>query len=771
MKRDYVNIGKRLPRVDGIVKATGEAKYAADLSLPGMLYGKILRSPYPHARILNIDPIKAIRLPGVRTVVTGKETIGFKSGGLSAKGDEPYLALDKVRFIGDGVAAVAAVDEETAEEALDLIAVEYEELPAVVDPIAAMKEDSPLVHDNAPRNISFKTDLSYGDVDKAFKECDYVREDRFETAPIRHGFIEPHAALACWDNSGRLAFWGSKQSPYFTYRNMAKALNVPLNRVRVIQPYIGGGFGGKNEMLNVDYCAALLSQKTGRPVKIVVSQEEVLFAYRQRHPTIFDLKTGLKKDGTIMALDAYVIADGGAYLSIGALSLYLMCAFLCIPYRLPNMRAKGFRVYTNTQPSCAMRGHGVPQSRFAAEVQLDIAAKEMGLDPLDIRLKNALKPGETTPNGFKITSSGFEESITESKKILAKWTKERPKEFGEKTKRGIGVGCYGFVCGPRLGGHNTAGAVIKVHEDGGISLFTGSTDAGQGSDTALSQIAAEVLGVHLEDIRYGMVDSDITPLDPGTYGSRVTFITGNAVRIAAEDARTQLAEVAANALEASPQDIVFKDRKVYVAGSSDRTMPFSKLVKIAQYSGTGKTIIGRGYWAPEGLEVPNFETGRGNTSAAYSFGTQLAEVEVNTETGFIKITRMAMIHDCGQPINEMLMEGQLEGSAIGAAGHTLMEEIVREDGRTMNPSFLEYRMPTTLDACPVEILHTDTYDEVGPFGAKESGEGIQVAVVPAIVNAVHDAIGVPFKRIPITPDMVLKALEKGSPAKKQHNQA
>lgn len=761
MKRDYVNIGKRLPRVDAVVKATGEAKYAGDLSLPGMLHGKMLRSPYPHARIRHIDTSQAKRLSGVRAVLTGKDTIGFKAGGISAQGDEPYLALDKVRFIGDAVAAVAAIDEETAEEALDLIRVEYEELPAVVDPLSAMNEDAPLIHDHAPRNISFKTDLSYGDVDKALRECDYAREDRFETTPIRHGFLEPHAALAVWDHSGRVSFWGSKQSPYFTYRNLAKALNIPLSRVRVVQPYIGGGFGGKNEMFNVDFCAALLSRKTGKPVRIVVSQQEVLFAYRQRHPTVIDLKTGFKKDGTILALEAHIIADGGAYLSIGALSLYLMCAFLCMPYRLPNMRAKGYRVYTNTQPSCAMRGHGVPQSRFAAEVQLDIAAKEMGLDPVDLRLKNALKPGEETANGFKITSCGLEESIVAAKRIITGWRRQRPKDDGRK-KRGIGIGCYGYVSGPRMAGHNTAGAVIKVHEDGGISLSTGSTDVGQGSDTVLSQIAAEVLGVRLEDIRYGMVDSDITPLDPGTFGSRVTFVTGNAVRIAAEDARGQLAEVAANALEANPRDIMFKDRKVYVAGSPDRSMPFSKLVKIAQYSGTGKTILGRGYWAPEGLEVPNFETGRGNMSAAYSFGTQVAEVEVDTETGFTKVTRMAMVHDCGQPLNEMLMEGQLEGSAIGGVGHTLMEEIIRKDGQTMNPSFLDYRMPSTLDACPLEILHTDTYDEMGPFGAKETGEGIQVAVVPAIVNGIHDAMGVAFKRIPITPVMVLDALKKKS---------
>jgi len=759
MKRDYVNIGKRLPRVDAVVKATGEAKYAGDLSLPGMLHGKIVRSPYPHARILNIDASRAQRLSGVHTVVTGKDTIGFKAGGISARGDEPYLALDKVRFIGEAVAAVAAIDAETAEEALDLIRVEYEKLPAVVDLLAAMQEDAPRIHDHAPGNISFKTDLAYGDVAKALRESDYVRADHFETPPIRHGFIEPHAALAAWDHSGRLSFWGSKQSPYFTYRNLAKAFNIQLSRIRVIQPYIGGGFGGKNEMFNVDFSAALLAQRSGKPVKIVVSQEEVLFAYRQRHPTVIDLKTGLKKDGTLLALEAHIIADGGAYLSIGALSLYLMCAFFCMPYRLPNMRANGYRVYTNTQPSCAMRGHGVPQSRFAAEVQLDLAAKEMGLDPVDLRLKNALKPGEITPNGFKITSCGLAESIDAARGIIARWRKQQPRSDGIK-KRGIGIGCYGYVSGPRMAGHNTAGAVIKVHEDGGISLATGSTDAGQGSDTVLSQIAAEVLGVRFEDIRYGMVDSDITPLDPGTFGSRVTFVTGNAVRIAAEDARRQLAEVAATALEANPHDIVFRDRKVYVAGSPDRGMPFGKLVKIAQYSGTGKTILGRGYWAPEGLEVPNFETGRGNMAAAYSFGAQVAEVEVDTETGFIKVTRMAMVHDCGQPLNEMLMEGQLEGSAIGGVGHSLMEEIVRREGQTMNPSFLDYRMPSTLDACPLEIRHTDTYDEIGPFGAKETGEGIQVAVVPAIVNSIHDAIGVAFKRIPVTPMMVRKALKE-----------
>ena len=757
MSTDYVNIGKRLPRVDGVIKATGEAKYAADLSLPGMLHGKILRSPHPHARIVRIDTSRAVALARVWAVVTGADTLGFKAGGIATEGDEPYLALDKVRFIGDEVAAVAAADEETAEHALELIEVEYEILPAILDPVAAMADGSPLVHENVPRNLSFETNLSYGDVDKALAACDYVREDRFQTAAIRHGFLEPHAALANWDSSGKLTFWGSKQSPYFTYRNMGKALGIPPSRVRFIQPYLGGGFGGKNEMFAVDFCAAFLSRKTGRPVKIVASQEEVLYAYRQRHPTLIRIRTGLQKDGTLAAIDAEIIADGGAYKSMGSMSLYIMCTRLALPYRVPNLRARGYRVHTNTQPSCAMRGHGVPQIRFAAEVQLEMAVAELGLDPVEVRRKNALQPGETTGNGLKITSCGLTECIEKAGDIAGRWRGELHREGNSRYRKGVGVAAYGFISGSRLAGHNTAAAQVKVHEDGGIALITGSTDCGQGSDTALSQIAAEVLGVRLADIRYGTLDSEITPVDPGVFGSRVTFITGNAVKLAAEDAKRQLAEVAAEVLEAAPGDIVFRDRRVYVAGSPDRSLPFDKLVKKAQYSGTGKTILGRGYWAPEGIDPPQFATGMGNQSGAYTFGTQVAEVEVDVETGRVKVCRLAMVHDCGQTINEMLAEGQLEGSAIGGIGHTFTEEIIRKDGQTINPSFLEYRMPTALDACEVASTHTDTVDAMGPFGAKESGEGIQVAITPALVNAVHDAIGIWFKEIPITPDMIVAA--------------
>jgi 4-hydroxybenzoyl-CoA reductase alpha subunit len=756
--RGYVNIGGRFPRVDGMVKAAGDAPYAGDLSLPGMLFGRLLRSPHPHARLIKIDTTRARAHPGVRAVITADDTLKFLAGGIASPGNEPYLAFGKVRYIGEAVAAVAAVDEETAEEALRLIEVEYEVLDPVLDPFAAMAPGAPLVHDDQPGNVSFETDLSFGDVDAAFTGCDHVREDRFQTAPIRHGFLEPHAALANWDSSGRLTFWGSKQSPYFTYRNLAKALGIPMSRVRIMHAHLGGGFGGKNEMFNVDFCAALLSMKTRRPVKIVVSQEEVLYAYRQRHPAWITLKTGFKKDGTLVAADAEIIADGGAYKGIGALSLYLMCTFLVLPYRLPHLRARGRRYYSNTQTSCAMRGHGVPQVRYAAEVQLDMAAEHLGLDPLDIRLKNGIRPGDSTGNEFQITSCGLGETLLQAREITTRWRAESPVDAEPHLKRGIGVASYGYLSGPRMAGHNTSAAIIKVHEDGRVGLVTGSTDCGQGSDTVLSQIAAEVLGVRLEDVQYGSMDSEVVPIDPGVFGSRVTFITGNAVKRAAEDARGQLAAVAARLLEADVDRLEFRDRRVYVRDEPERGLAFDKLVKSAQYSGTGMTILGRGFWAPEGIDLPRFDSGMGNQSGAYSFGTQVAEVEVDCETGRVRVIRMAVSHDCGQPINEMLVEGQLEGSSIGGIGHTFTEVIHRRDGQTMNPSFLEYRMPTALDACPVEVTHTDTVDQMGPFGAKESGEGVQVAAMPALANAMHDAIGVWFTQVPITPEAVVRAL-------------
>lgn len=757
---EFTVVGKRLPRVDAVVKATGEAMFAADMELPGMLHGKILRSPHPHARILNIDTSSAQRVKGVKAVVTAKDTSGYRYGDLVlGKGDEPFLATERVRFVGDEVAAVAALDEDTAEEALGLIKVEYEILPAVFDPMKAMEEGAPQLHSHSPDNIACKAAMRFGDVEAGFKRSDCVRSDRFETQPVCHAFLEPHAALATYDSTGKITFWGSKQSPYFTYRNMARALGIPQNKVRIIQPFVGGGFGGKNEMFSLDYVAALLSMKTGKPVKIVYSQEEVLSAGRQRNPTIIDIKTGVRKDGTLMAIECRVIANGGAYISIGRMTIYLMGTFLALPYRVPNIKYDGYRVYTNNQVCCAQRGHGVPQVRYAAESQLDMIAHELGIDPLEIRLKNALQPGDVTVNGFRITSCGLTECLQKAGEIR-KW-REGWGDLPPNKKRGIGFGAYGFVSGPRVAGHNTAGAMVKVHEDGAVSVLTGSTDSGQGSDSCLSQIAAEVFGVGLENVHLVMPDSEVTPLDPGTYGSRLTFVSGNAVWLAADDARSQLAEVGAELLKAQPEDLVFRNGQVFVRQHPERTMPFDRLVKAAYYSGTGRTIMGRGYFAPE-LQVPNYETGEGNVSATYSFGAQAAEVEVDTDTGKVRVTRMKVVHDCGRAINPMHVEGQLEGSVCGGLGQALLEDKIKEEdtGQTINPTFLEYKLPAAPDMPDIESETVETIDPVGPFGAKEAGEGVQVSTAPAITNAIYNAIGVMVKTLPVTPEKILKALDE-----------
>lgn len=752
---EHAVVGQSLPRVDALEKATGSARYGADLFLLGMLHGKVLRSPHPHARILRIDTSRAERLKGVRGVITGGDAPGIKIGFIPQTRDLYPLAREKVRFIGEGVAAVAAIDEDTAGEALELIQVEYEELPAVFDPLEAMKEGSPQLHDHAPQNISFRVEFRFGDLEAAFAEAHLLREDTFVTQPMTHGFIEPHAALAQFDPTGRLTLWGNKQSPYIVYRQVARGLDLPLSKVRVIQTHVGGGFGGKHEPFFLDFAAALLARKTGRPVKIVDTQEEVLTAGRQRHPMILRLKTAIDRDGRLRASHCVIIADGGAYSSVGALSISLPGLFLTLPYRLPAFHYEGYRVYTN-KPFCgALRGHGTPQLRFAVESQLDLLAESLGIDPVEIRLRNSVQADETTVNGMKVTSCQLRECI-EKAAAASGWEEKKGKL---PPGRGIGIAAGALCSGARLMGHSSSSALIKVHEDGAVTLLTGSTDVGQGSNTILSQIVAEELGIALEDIRISLVDSEITPIDPGTFGARVTFCAGNAVRAAAADARRQLLEVAAEALDAHPEEIVFRNRQVFVAGCPDRAMPFQKLVLLAQYE-KGVPILGRGVYTPD-LAVPDFRSGGGNLSPAYTFAAQAAEVEVDPETGQVKLLRMTFSHDCGFAINPLSVEGQLEGGMVMMQGQALYENLQREGGQTLNPTLLHYTMPTAGDI-PQEVrsILVEGADPLGPFGAKEAGEGTTLGTIPAIANAIYDAIGVRLTELPFSPERILRALEE-----------
>ncbi len=757
--KKYSVIGKHLPRIDGVVKATGEAKSTVDIFLPGMLYGKILRSPYPHARILNIDTSKAESLPGVRAVITCKDTPGIKFGLFDTPdfpADEYPLALDKVRYIGDEVAAIAAIDEDIAEEALDLVEVEYEELPAVFDPEEAMEPGSPQLHDHVERNISFKTVWDFGDLEKGFKESDYVREDRFTTQATAHCAFEPHVALASFDSSGSLTVWTSCQSPFNWALQLALTLDMQESKVRVLNPHVGGGFGGKVELFAYGFCAALLSKKTGRPVKITLTREEVFSTTRQRHPTLIDLKTGVKKDGILMAVHCKLIADGGAYTSTGPIFIHLFGSWILSAYRLPNLHYEGYRAYTNKSARGAQRGHGNPQPRFALDSQLDIIAEELGLDPVDIRLKNALRTNDILCNGTRITTSGLTECIQRAAESVG-WRKKR----GNLPKnRGMGMGCCGFLSGMVVPPYVSSGAFVKVHADGGVTVLAGIPEIGQGSDSAMSQIVADEMGIALEDVRIISGDTGIVPPHPGSYSNRGTLWAGNAVKAAALDAKQQLFEVIAETLEANVEDLEAKDRRIYVKGSPERGMAFQEAVLASLMGSSGNPILGRGYFKPN-ADLVNFETGKGVLTPAYGFDAHIAEVEVDPETGKVKVLKTTIANDCGVAINPMAVEGQIQGAMSMGLGQVVSEDVVMEKGLIMNPSFLTYQIVTALDIPDCKTILIEDVDPEIPLGAK-TAEGTGVTALPAIANAIYDAIGVRIKDLPITPEKILNALkEKG----------
>jgi len=758
-------IGQRVPRVDAWEKVTGQAKYAADYSLPDMLWCKLLRSPYPHARILNIDTSKAEKLPGVKGIVTGKDFGGWSWGWMPATRDETPLAVDKVRYMAEAVAGVAAVDEDTAEEATGLIKVEYEELPGVFDPEEAMKDGAPKVHDYVNNNISVEYHWNFGDVDKAFAESHLVREDRFRTARATHGYLEPPAILAYYDPTGYITVWASKQSPYFHYRHLAACFKVPLSRVRVIQPFIGGGFGGtKNDSLAGDFCSVLLSKITGRPVKYIESMEEELATSRRRHSMIVYSKMGVDKNGLLKAVQQRVVADGGGYTAIGPLSMYLVGFMTAIPYKLPHFKYDGYRVFTNNPIGAAMRGHGVTHTRFAAEIQMEMLAEELGIDPVEMRLRNAIdnpKPGETyeTVNKVTIETCGLKQAIKEAvADPLWRDRDKMPKKEGA-ISWGVGLSGTSYSGGARQMGHQACAAIIRLCEDGTVNLITGATDCGQGSDTVLCMIAAEELGIKLDDVAIKRVDTAYTPVDPGSYGSRVTILAGQATQKAARQVKKQLLEVAAKNWQAKPEDIEIRLGEVLLKSDPSKKMPFIKLARIACYSGTGAVIMGTGY-SSYGIEYLDLTNGIGNGACSYSFTAHTARVGVDMETGQITTTDFTIASDCGRLLSPIQAEGQIEGGAIQGLGQALYEDFIMDMGKTLNPTFLDYKMPHALDVPNIKLIDIVTDDPFGPFGAKETSEGSIVSAPPAVVSAIHDATGIWFKELPVTPENVIKALKE-----------
>lgn len=785
--QQYSVVGKSIPRVDGSLKATGEAKFTVDIALPGMLYGKILRSPYPHAKILSIDTSKAEALPGVKAVITGKDSGEVRFSFIDTPrypADQCPLAIDKVRFIGEEVAAVAAVSEDTAQEALGLIEVEYEELPAVFDPEEAMKDGAPRIHDrivpttttawqdfgvarearpyDAVNNISNQVSITVGDAEQGFKESDHIRQDRFAIPATSHIALEPHGALASFDSSGKLNVWLSHMGYEHKRFWLAKTLGIPISKVRVNKTYVGGAFGGKISLFPYEFLAAFLSKKTGRPVKIILSRSEVLSTCHTSRRFIVDVKTGVKKDGTIMAQHIKIIDDVGAYRSSSPTALYLAHVFRHAIYNIPNVRHEGVGVYTNKLFTGPKRGHSLQQISFAVESQLDMIAEELGIDPLELRLKNLRKKGDILPNGDRLDSYGLPECL----RLAAKSSGWKQK-WGKQPNRGIGIGTGGMFSG----GHNYpfgSAAFIKLNPDGRFTLFTGQTEFGGGVDTVMAQIAAEELGLTIDDIVVVSGDSELCPYDIGNWLSGGVYVSGQAVRRAAADAKQQLLAYAAEALETKIDQLEINNGRIYAKADPDKAVSLSDMYKYGIQMRGGDPILGKGYtkavqdvgfWGGSFKGTAALSQGRGRFTDAYGLAAAIAEVEVDKETGKVKVLHIVVADDCGTDINPLNVEGQLESQAAMAIGDVLFEEVVTEEGRVINPTLGDYKIPGALDIPKLTTISVQDYEPKGPFGAKEVGETARGAVIPAIANAICNAIGGRIYSLPMTPDKILKAMK------------
>ncbi len=755
--REFSVVGKDLPRTDSLAKATGHAIYTDDIKLPGMLHGRIFRSPVPHARIAHIDVSKASALAGVKCVITGEDTPKIRYGNwrlFPNTQDEYPLAVDKVRFVGDEVAAVAAIDKEAALEALELIKVEYEELDPVFDVDSATREGAAVIHESFPNNISVSRKIKYGDVKRGFSESDYIRDDTFSVHAVNHAYLEPCSTVAQCDLEGRITLWTSTQTPYIVQCLLASTMGMRENDVRVIKPCVGGAFGGKMEFRPWEFCAAFMAKKTGRPVKFTLTREEELMAGRRRHPMKICSRVGFKKDGTLMAKDLRIYLDGGAYNSMGPTATFLCGNFGAMLYRYPNYRFLGEHVYTNKPPAGAMRGFGAPQSLFAAETQMNMAAEDLGIDPIDLRIKNAMVPGDTIPDVATISSCGFIESLKEVARMSG-WKKKRKTL---KDGQGIGVGCYSFITGGVFNWFNTqypfSAAEVRAFADGTVHLLTMASDIGQGSDMVLKQILAEELGLTVEDIRITTADTAMTPqADLGSWGSRVTLMAGNAVINAAAQIKERLFGVVSAQFDLNViYDMECKNGRVCAKGKPDRGLPFGEAVALVQKGNRGEPVVVRGYYTPRG---------KGLVTPAFSFGAQVAEVQVDKDTGLVQAKKIWTAHDCGTVINPLAVEGQLEGSLHMGLGYALSEQMVIENGKTLNRSFLDYKVPTALDMPASQSVCIETYEPEGPMGAKEAGEGLASPTAPAIADAIYQATGFRCKDLPVTPEKILKGMGKG----------
>jgi xanthine dehydrogenase molybdenum-binding subunit len=706
----------------------------------------------PHARIRRIDTRAAEALPGVLGVITGRSVEQHPFG--YAK-DHLALKPDVVRCIRDEVAAVAAETEAIAAEACRLIEVEYEELPAVFSPAAALRPDAPQIHPQFPGNlVNFAYKFTAGDVDRAFGEADVVVEGTYTLQYVTTACLGTMAAIAAWDSRGNLTMWSTTQIPFLYQRDLAEALGITGDRIRVLQPPVGGNFGRGLDLYPIDIITALLARQVRRPVKIVFDRDEEFLASPTREPCVFTLRTAARADGTLLARDARVVIDNGAYVSWGSTTPYVMMTTLAGFYRCPNIRFDTAIVYTNNVYSGSMRGYGNLESTFAVEAQMDDLAERLGIDRLEIRHRNANRPGDVTPQGLRITTCALAECFDAVARDIARPV-ARPLRPG--WRRGVGyAGMFHVGGGARVYRSDGCGAIVKLDDFGKVSLITGASEIGQGSETVLAMIVAEELGVPFERVEVVNSDTSVKPWDVGVHASRTTFIAGNAALLAARDVRAQLLALAAEQLEEDASALDCEEGAVFVKAAPQRRLAYDKVVRAGHFREGGRILMGQAFYDPPTQMLD--KDFRGNVSVTYAFAAQAALVEVEEATGRIEVVRVASAHDVGRALNPIGCEGQIEGGIHMGLGYALTEELRLQDGRVLNPGFLDYKLLTAPDMPEILVTLIETVDEAGPFGAKGLGEAGTIPVSAAVANAVKDATGVRVTELPMTPERVYRAL-------------
>lgn len=754
MNTQHRTIGKPVPFKGGRGKVTGRARYLDDLELPGMLQAKILRSPHAHARIIKIDVSEARALPGVKAVLTSTDCPDIRFGLDVA--DTFILARDKVRYAGEEVAAVAAENARIAEEALKLIRVEYEPLPAIFDPEESLQDGAPLIHDDKPGNLAKSYDIQRHEFDQVLSECDQVFEEEFSTSRVLPNYMEPFGVIAAWQPDGRLEIHTGLQAIFQARAELAKSLNLSPSDVVIVSPTIGGAFGGKIWIRNFHPIAALLAKQARRPVKYVMTREEEFLASRPRVPARIKIKLGFLNDGTMLAKELDIVADNGAYSwAAPKITLNMSMRTDCL-YRFKATRTRARLAYTNTTPTSGFRGYGNPQAHFAMESMIDVCCRKMGLDPVEVRLKNASRKGDVTLHGWNLRSCGLRQCIREAREAILKNRLPREADQG-RIKRGIGLACMNHVSGNR-GGKNFDGSssMVRFQEDGKLCLYHGESDMGQGASTVLSQIVAEAIGISVDDVRVMPLCTDTSPFCFGSYSSRVTTVAGKAAKLAAEKVREQLLEVAEEILEVTAQDLEIVEGRIFAKGYQEKSLTVAEVCQVAiRTQRTAPLTAYISYDPPTTGADADFY---GDYSSAYNYAAQAVEVEVDTETGRVRLVRVAAAHDVGFAINPMGVKGQIYGGVAQGGGWALYENVVYENGRLRTTGMRHYNMMTMSDMPEMESILVETIDPIGPYGAKGVGEPTLIPMPPAIANAVHDALGIRMRDLPITAENVFFAL-------------